>query len=180
MFDPITMLGSSAMRVSNCLSNPEDILSVIKENNWKVDTRINEEILGHSCYFYEPDPEYYEIHEAMMKAAEIYLSSSNRDISDYEQRYDIYKVFKWNTPMESMSEHIDTWEQDSEQVTPDISLVMYFTNDYNGGELKIDGSKIKPNPGDIVIFDSNTLHGVNEVLDGRRITTQLFLFKKAK
>jgi hypothetical protein len=166
------------MRVSNCLTNPESILSVIKDNNWKTDTRINGDILGYSCFFYAPDPEYYEIHEAMMKAAEIYLSNSNRDISDYEQRYDIYKVFKWNTPMDSMSDHTDTWEQDSEQVTPDISLVMYFTNDYDGGELKIDGSEIKPDSGDIVVFDSDTLHGVNEVLGGRRITTQLFLFKK--
>jgi predicted 2-oxoglutarate/Fe(II)-dependent dioxygenase YbiX len=57
---------------------------------------------------------------------------------------------------------------------------MYLTGDFEGGNLTfVDlNKKIKPEAGDIVVFDSNTLHAVESVLSGRRITTQLFLRHK--
>jgi hypothetical protein len=180
-FDPIELLGDIGMYINNCLDDVESLLSITKNKQWREDLRANGDRIGYKCSINESDKEYEIIHSAMIKAAGFFLNSTNRSINDYEKVYNFYKIFQWETPMSEMAPHADSWIADGETIVPDISLVMYLTSDFEGGELSFTdlNKKIKPKSGDIVVFDSASLHGVEPVLSGRRITTQLFLKKIA-
>jgi hypothetical protein len=179
-FDPIDLIGTQGIRISNCLDDAEPFLLLTQSMKWDEDFRTNGEKLGYGFSLFEGEDGYELIDSAMLKAAEIFLEKTNRSVDDYNRVYSHYRIFKWETPMGPMGPHADGWERNGETITPDISLVMYLTGDFEGGNLffvDLD-KKIKPKAGDIVVFDSSTLHGVESVISGRRITTQLFLRKK--
>lgn len=179
-FHPIQNIDNNAVIISNCLNDPEDILNSLKSKEWGIDYKQGGIMFGDICYISYNEPKYSDIHEAMLKAADLFLSLDGRNISDYEYKDRFYKILQWHTPMEAMGQHSDQWEENGQPVIPDISLVMYFTDDFEGGELMFKGfdRAIKPQAGDIAVFNSHVSHGVSEVPAGRRITTQLFLFKK--
>jgi hypothetical protein len=179
-FDSIEEFGTHGIRISNCLDDAELLLLLSQGLEWFPDFRSNGEQYGHGCTVGEGENGYDAMHSAMLKAAEIFLERTNRSIDNYKRVHNYYRIFKWDTPMSPMGQHADGWVEDGETITPDISLVMYFTGDFEGGNLTfVDlNKKIKPEAGDIVVFDSATRHGVESVLSGRRITTQLFLLKK--
>jgi len=169
-----------AIHFSNCLDGLDAIISSAESKEWKPDVFQDGEALGSFTFLADPDEGYSEIHKAMMEAAEKFLSKTDRNISDYTQKFEYYKIVRWENPSKFMDEHEDRWEIDGESVIPDISLVMYLTEDFDGANVtfsKFD-KMIKPLAGDIIAFNSNTLHGVSPYKGGRRITTQLFLFKK--
>lgn len=169
-----------AIHFSNCINETESIISALEGNNWKEHLDQGGDLLGSINYISERNPDYVKIHQSMMKAAEMFLAKTERDISNYYQKFNFFKILKWGSVSRSMGEHVDAWEEDGEKIVPDVSLVMYLTDDFEGGNItfsKID-RKIKPSAGDIIVFDSATMHGVDKYLGGRRITTQLFLFKK--
>lgn len=178
-FNIVEKADSSLMHLSNCLEDPEKIVSALKDKEWKED-RAEEGKIGPFTFFRDPEPEYTEILDAMMQAAEIFLSSTNRDIADYEKTNKFHRVVSWEVAPSTLVQHQDRWVTKGEQVTPEISLSMYLTDDYEGGELSFStfGKKIKPSAGDIVVFNSNILHGTEPYLGGRRMTIQCFLFKK--
>ena len=178
-FNIVEKAGSSLMHISKCLDDPEKIVSSLKDKEWKED-RADEGKIGPFCFIREPEREYYQILDSFMQAAEIFLSSTNRDIVDYEKTNKFHRVVSWEVSPSTLVQHQDRWVTKGEQVTPEISLSMYLTDDYEGGELSFCtfGKKIKPSAGDIVVFDSNTLHGTETYLGGRRMTIQCFLFKK--
>lgn len=180
MFNPIEPIDRHVMRISNCIDDTKDIVSYFETNNVEEDFRQNGSRLGYRFFITDSDPKYDQIHQSMLRAADIFLLSTHRNLSDYEARYNFYKIFKWETPMDEMSQHADSWMDSDNTVIPDISLVMYFTDDFEGGQVVFGAidKTVEPKAGDIIVFDSNTLHGVNNVISGNRITTQLFLFKK--
>jgi hypothetical protein len=182
-FSPVQELGTVGILVSNCLQDNESLIKGLNHKEWLREVRSNSEEIGSKAYVYDlEDKEIYDtLHYAMTYAAKMFLDKTNRSILDYEKRYDNYKIFKWSTPMDGMGAHPDRWMEDGGEVVPDITLVMYLTGDFEGGELLFPelNQNIKPKAGDIVVFDSSTMHGVASVLNGRRITTQLFLFKKS-
>jgi hypothetical protein len=178
-FNIVEKSGSSLMHISKCLDDPEKIVSALAPKEWKGD-RAEEGKIGPFTFFREPEPEYYEILDAFMQAATLFLSSTDRDIKDYERRHPFHRVVSWEVSPSTLVQHQDRWVTKGEQVNPEISLSMYLTDDYEGGELVFStlGKKIKPSAGDILAFDSNTLHGTETYLGGRRMTIQCFLFKK--
>jgi len=178
MFNPIQDLGGVGLYINNCLEDAEDILLSTSNKTWEEDFRPGGLLLGYRCSIDDSEEKYQIIHSAMLKAAELFLNKTGRYLSDYRVGSNYYKIFKWDTPVPMMGRHADKWYVDDELVVPDISLVMYLTSDFEGGNLIFAGlnKSIKPQAGDIVVFDSTTLHEVSEVLSGRRITTQLFLF----
>jgi hypothetical protein len=169
-----------AIHFSNCINETESIISALDGNNWTEDLDQGGDLIGSFTSISESNPDYAKIHKAMINAAEIFLTKTERDISDYYQRFNYFKIVKWESVSRSMSEHADAWEVDGEKIVPDISLVMYLSGDFEGGNVTFSefDKKIKPSAGDIIVFDSTTMHGVDQYLGGRRITTQLFLFKK--
>ena len=178
-FNIVDKAGYSFMHISSCLENPERIITALDSKEWKED-RAEDGKIGPFTFFREPEPEYYEILDAFMQAATLFLSNTNRDISDYEKRNTFHRVVSWEVSPSTLVQHQDRWVTKGEQVSPEISLSMYLTHDYDGGEVVFStlGKKIKPSAGDILVFDSNTLHGTETYLGGRRMTIQCFLFKK--
>ena len=83
-FNIVEKAGSSLMHISKCLDDPEKIVSSLKDKEWKED-RADEGKIGPFCFIREPEREYYQILDSFMQAAEIFLSSTNRDIVDYEK-----------------------------------------------------------------------------------------------
>lgn len=178
-FKIVETFNSSVMHISNCLEDPEKIVSGLESKTWK--EMLNKDgVVGYFCFFREPDIEYTQILDSMMQAATIFLSSTNRGIADYQAIYKFHRVVKWEMKPRALNQHQDRWVTRGEQINPDISLSMYLTDDYEGGELSFStfGKKIKPSAGDIVVFNSNILHGTEPYLGGRRMTIQCFLFKK--
>jgi Rps23 Pro-64 3,4-dihydroxylase Tpa1-like proline 4-hydroxylase len=169
------------MHISNCLEDPEKIVSGLEFKTWK--EMLNKDgVTGHFCFFKEPDVEYTQILDAMLQAAKIFLLNTGRDIADYEKRYDSHRVVKWEQKGRYLVQHVDRWSTGGDQITPDISLSMYLTDDYEGGGLNFSllDKTIRPLAGDIVAFDHHQLHGTEPYLGGRRITIQFYLFKKEK
>jgi hypothetical protein len=177
---PIDIISRNAMLISKCIDDTDSITSHFDRNTCEDEYRQNGSRIGVRYFIQEDDERYQHIHKAMMRAAETFLLSTHRNISDYKILANFYKIFKWDTPSTPMAQHPDLWMDGPDTVTPDISLVMYFTDNFGGGELVFSesGTEIKPKAGDIAVFDSTTMHGVNPVLSGTRITTQLFLLKK--
>ncbi len=60
-----------------------------------------------------------------------------------------------------------------ERYRSDVSTTIFLNDDYEGGELVIKTTngeqKIKGNAGDVVIYSSNSLHKVTEVISGKRL-----------
>jgi hypothetical protein len=178
-FNIIENINSSIMHISNCLEDPEKIVSALKDKEWKGD-RSSEGKIGPFTFFREPDLEYKEIFDAMMQVGTIFLSNANKNIADYETRYKFHKVVSWEVSPSTLVQHQDRWVTRGEQVSPEISLSMYLTDDYEGGEVTFSSFEktIKPTAGDVLVFNSNILHGTEPYLGGRRMTIQCFLFKK--
>jgi len=178
-FNVVDKLGSSVIHFSNCLDDPEKIVSALESKHWK-DDNTPENKIGSIAFFGESEIEYKQILSAMTEAATIFLSSTNRDIADYVPGFNYGKVVRWETKFKTLPRHVDAWNEDGERITPDITLTMYLTSDYDGGEIVFNSfdKAIKPIAGDIIAFDSDTWHSTEPFLGGRRMTNLFFLFKK--
>lgn len=179
-FDPIRLLDGHGMYINNCLDNVESLSVIIENKGLEEDFRQDGSSSGWRYILSAKDEEYEIIDSAMAKAADIFLTSTNRSINDYTKMEQDYKIFKWFTPRDTMLQHTDHWYVGDKLISPDITLVMYLTGDFDGGKLvfgELD-IKIQPQAGDIAVFDSTTLHGVEPLGSGRRITVQSSLFKK--
>ena len=54
--------------------------------------------------------------------------------------------------------------------TPPYSYIVFLNDDFVGGELILDNITIKPKKGQMVYFDNNEWHYVNNVTEGHRYT----------
>jgi uncharacterized glyoxalase superfamily protein PhnB len=62
-----------------------------------------------------------------------------------------------------------------------FAAIVYLNNDYQGGELVLENTKIKPEVGELIVFENGTvLHSVN-VITGERFTLSTwFKLKESK
>lgn len=68
-----------------------------------------------------------------------------------------------------------------EKNRPNISSVIYLNNDFEGGEIYFPefNIEIKPSMNSLIIFNSDTVHGVKEITNGNRQAASFFWsFKK--
>ena len=82
-----------------------------------------------------------------------------------------------------ISPHTDEYfsESDKSDVKyPDYTALLYFNDNYDGGELGLPEYNIlfKPTPGSFVIFPKNTVHEVKDILSGNRYIAMAFFAKK--
>lgn len=83
----------------------------------------------------------------------------------YPPRYNRYTVGDEYKP------HTDApfMEVEGGKIRTDLSLTIWLNDDYEGGELVIDGMPHKGKPGQAVLYSGSTIHGVNPVTRGERI-----------
>lgn len=87
------------------------------------------------------------------------------------QIYPLWVEFLTMKPGSSNAQHTDI--DDDEDL---VSAIIYLNNQYSGGELIFQNTKIKPNIGQLVFFNSNkdTPHSVTEVIGGDRLSISMF------
>jgi PKHD-type hydroxylase len=84
---------------------------------------------------------------------------------------------------ESFGDHVDNAIRvepaSGVQLRTDLSATLFLSDDYDGGELTIEGSfgraAYKAPPGDMVLYPSTALHRVTEVTRGERIACFFWL-----
>lgn len=92
-------------------------------------------------------------------------------------------LFNRYGPGESFGAHVDNAirvdPQTRAQMRTDLSATLFLSEDYEGGELMIEGqfgaSEVKLQAGDMVLYPSTSLHRVNEVTRGTRIACFFWL-----
>jgi predicted 2-oxoglutarate/Fe(II)-dependent dioxygenase YbiX len=87
------------------------------------------------------------------------------------------------TPGAGISPHTDEYffgKNKSDMKYPDYTALLYFNNNYEGGELGLPDYNIlfKPTPGSFLIFPKNTTHEVKDILSGNRYIAMAFFVKK--
>jgi len=92
-------------------------------------------------------------------------------------------LFNRYGPGEGFASHVDNAIRvdplTGRQMRTDLSATLFLSEDYDGGELTIDGlfgaSAVKLPAGDMVLYPSSSLHHVTEVTRGERIACFLWL-----
>jgi PKHD-type hydroxylase len=51
----------------------------------------------------------------------------------------------------------------------DLSCTLWLNDDYEGGELEVEGNKIRGKPGECLVYDCGSIHEVKPVTSGERI-----------
>jgi len=60
-------------------------------------------------------------------------------------------------------------------IRSDLSMTLWLTDDYEGGELVVNGEKFKGKPGDIIVYPSYSVHEVLSVTKGERICAVMWI-----
>lgn len=106
------------------------------------------------------------IDKALLKMQEEYMVKLEHSLDDHW-------IVKWSAGND-MTIHAD----DDVVSVLQVSGVMYFSNDYEGGEIVFPKQEIsiKPGMGDLVIFPGNLTypHGVNTMISGHRYSLPLW------
>ena len=89
-----------------------------------------------------------------------------------------FRVSKYNTGG-FMSNHVDLIHHSHGQQWgyPQVTVLLFMNDDYQGGEIIIAGRKFKPNKGSCIVFPSNFAypHEVLEVIKGTRYSITCWL-----
>jgi Rps23 Pro-64 3,4-dihydroxylase Tpa1-like proline 4-hydroxylase len=83
-------------------------------------------------------------------------------------------IVLWNEG-DFMIPHVDNGSRGTEQDKialgcRDYSAVTYLNDDFEGGETFVEGYTNNPISGSVIVFPSAYEHGVNEVIEGKRVT----------
>lgn len=136
-----------------------------------------------------------KIHPVMVRAMEIYTNHFDLDMNKYTMAKPVYWIKTYDVGA-FIGYHSDSWESDGETIVPAVSIVLYLSSDFEGGELvfvekedlvfvdkdhihknpslqKNNDIVIKPSAGHVAVFDSNAMHRVNPVISGTRISTDI-------
>lgn len=129
-----------------------------------------------------------KIHPVMIKAMQVYMDHFGLDINKYTMAKKVYWIKTYDIGA-SIGHHSDSWESDGETIVPAVSIVLYLSSDFEGGELvfidsdsvhkttsileKNNDIVIKPSAGHVAIFDANAIHKVSPVISGTRISTDI-------
>ena len=183
MFNISKELGDYGLYITNCLSDIPSILDAI--NDLKSEpTRIGSYVLLRQGM--AKNNAWEIINDAMVRTMSIYVDHFKENINNYIISKDAYDIKTWDIGG-NVGFHTDSWKEDGELKVPAISIIMYFTDKYEGGELifpnKIYESSdldliIKPEAGSMAIFKSDTLHRVSPVISGKRISTDINYMNK--
>jgi predicted 2-oxoglutarate/Fe(II)-dependent dioxygenase YbiX len=194
--------------LGNCISQ-EDIDYILDLSKSKELKQGSSRLGSHVVISYETDPHYKaleisnqifaKIHPVMIKAMEVYCKHFGIDMDKYAMMDKPTYWIKTYDVGANIGNHSDSWEsEDGKTMVPEISIVLYLSTDFEGGELVfIDKDSffeivedtgfinsenekditIKPSSGNIAIFDSHVIHRVNKVSAGTRISTDITYMK---
>ena len=216
MFEIIQEIKDFGLYLGNCISQEDidEILELSKSDLLeKGSSRLGSHVVIHEGnewheylkqYSNEEEGEdlkiskkvFSKIHPVMIKAMQVYTDHFGLDISKYTMAKQVYWIKTYDIGA-FIGYHSDSWESDGETIVPAVSIVLYLSSDFEGGELvfverddlvfvdsesvhkatsimqKNNDIVIKPSAGHVAIFDANAIHKVSPVISGTRISTDI-------
>ena len=114
--------------------------------------------------------DYESIKSRVKSLIEAEFATTVLDYSYLGMEYDTFTVG------EKQHVHIDFTKRDEK---PDFSSIVYWVNDFDGGEIYFpeDKIEIKPKAGSLIYWSNPVLHGVKEITKGNRYATSFFWIK---
>lgn len=220
MFEIVQEIKDFGLYLENCISQEDinEILELSKSDLLEKGTsRLGSHVVIHEgnewheylkIYQDQEDGEdlkiskevFKKINPVMVKAMEVYTKHFGLDINNYTMAKQVYWIKTYDVGA-FIGYHSDSWESDGETIVPAVSIVLYLSSNFEGGELvfvekddlvfldkdsvhkeisKAQNSNdivIKPSAGHVAIFDSNAVHRVNPVISGTRISTDITYLK---
>ena len=152
--------------VLNDLVKPEDYFH---QKDWK----LYEDILNPIDYFISINK-----HKKIIKSRDKCITDIYPKYKKYTNKFQesIIRIYKPNTYNKKDGlDHIDIDETGYYTKYKIYTMNIYLNIPNEGGELKINNIKIKPNKGDLIIFDPSYIHSVVQPREGNRISIQSFL-----
>ena len=203
MFEIINDYGKSALHLKDCLSKEEcdrliefGKLNPIKERKGYAEIAGGRYLQSSANITLESNKELLNLlHQRTLEAAKIYLNKHQLNPSLYE--FNINNKDKVSFTIKTwkiggfIGNHKDSYKySDGTMVQPEISVVVYLTDNFTGGDLVllsaddcIDGTLvnhnknldqiIKPIAGSMVVIDSRVIHKVTPVISGARISSDV-------
>jgi hypothetical protein len=208
MFEIDQKVEDYGLYLSNCISQ-EDIDYIIDLSKSDLLQKGSSRLGEHTVISYEESESdealkisnkvFAKIHPVMEKAMEVYVNHLGLNIDDYEMAFPCYWIKTYDIGAR-IGYHSDSWESDGETIVPAVSIILYLSSNFEGGELvfverndlvfvdedsvhkdptlqKNNDIVIKPSAGHVAIFDSNVMHKVNPVISGTRISTDITYLK---
>ena len=165
-----TELGDVGLYITNCIDQYYiDEFIKMDDKQDKHEAR--------NCYTYRfmrhLSPEVFDYFNIVFSNSILeYLNKSNKNPSDYLFP-NHYKVAQWKQ-YASLGDHKDSIAYgakfESTGPRPSLTSLAYLTDNYQGGEIYFSDMNIalKPELGSMIVFESDTTHGVKTLLKGDR------------
>jgi predicted 2-oxoglutarate/Fe(II)-dependent dioxygenase YbiX len=195
MFNIVQEIKDYGLYLSNCISQEDidEILELSKSDLLESGTtRLGPYTSVH--YSENSDTEalqinnkiFQKIYPVMVKSMDVYTSHFGLDVNKYTMSEPVFWIKRWDIGA-NIGHHSDSWESNGEEQVPAVSVVLYLSSDFEGGELvfvdefgkyqKDKDISITPLSGHVAIFNSQVVHGVKPVLSGNRISTDITYMK---
>jgi len=195
MFELNSTIYDKGLYLNNCISKEdiEKVLLLSKSEKFEIKHfRCGDYVEVNNQLDY-PEKNIFEIlNPITKKILKIYSDHFNKNLNDYRlEGEEVYWIKTWSKGS-SIGFHSDSWDSKDGKKVPNVTILLYFTSDYEGGEVifknesgvgvdfsnqtfEVDDNdiKIKPLSGEAIVFDSNTVHLVTEVTGGSRICTDI-------
>ncbi len=193
----ITKLTNDILFFENLFKNIDSTLKLIYDGKWEEWTRYGGKKIGERRFITEEeDPLLYnEVDEITKFCFNSYLEKcniidfthENHEKCDpkwhgYNYFSSSYHIRKWDYPNQGMPAHVDfsaknEFQKSEDQITH--TLCVYLNDDYEGGKIEFPdyNISIKPPAGSAIVFPSDTLHAVSDLIDKNRLMWSVFLLK---
>lgn len=168
----------------NVMPEPQILIENAISNNWFSYTNEGggSTVLGRSTILETDNQGYDAILDVFNKCLSEYIDENKLDITNEHMGIGWWLVREY-LPGSEMTAHSDIYSyvtDNGNPVTPYLTAILYLNDDYVGGEISFPEQNlvIKPKPGSVVIFKSNTLHEVLPITEGSRYMTQTYIYEK--
>jgi predicted 2-oxoglutarate/Fe(II)-dependent dioxygenase YbiX len=185
MFDITQDIKGIGLYLTNCMSQ-EDIDKIIelsKSPNLKTEearighyVSVSKHTTGEEAFIFE------KVNEAIEKAMDVYVDYYGLDLNDYTMADKVYWIKTWHVGI-GIGHHQDSWEADGKEMVPAVTVLLYLSSDYEGGETIFVDTPFKDNPekdiaikpvaGSMIAFQAQVMHRVSTVTGGTRISTDI-------
>jgi len=178
----INKLEDFGLLIENVFSNEEivDILKKIKL--FTKDTQNSDSKKWNVLNFDDKNINFFE--NRMKDVYCEFLHNLTNEEKEYNYKNMSLKIYDW-VPGCIISEHVDKLpypdDDKTQGIRPDITGLLYLTDDYVGGEICFLNSKIclKPKAGSFLMFKSEISHSVNRFISGTRQVSHFNLYKNS-
>jgi predicted 2-oxoglutarate/Fe(II)-dependent dioxygenase YbiX len=157
------------------------IFSNLQNSRWQMWARASNDRIGERTFIQENEYLSQTINSVTQKCLDEYMNELNIDHTLYYNDGPSAYVRKWDFPMKGMSPHRDfTHDGDGNVVQVEYTLCGYLNDDYEGGLIEFPESNVslKPPTGSAIVFPSNELHQVTDLIDKDRYMWSSFVYKR--